>query len=769
MKFFNKYTVIRHYTVISTAICPTATLILLCLFISSCSTTKYIPDGSYLLDEVSLDIDTKSVTKVDLLGYIQQKPNDPKLRLKIYNMVEGDTNKWIDRRIRQIGEPPVIYSQRLEQQSVKELSMEMKNRGYLNATVVSKTDTANKKAKVHYSIESNEPYRIRDYTIKIPDTRIDSILETRRQRDIVIRPGALFDMETLEKERSTVSSLLRNQGYYTSTESNLHYLVDTTLNSHEVDITLIMNDTSQIKPYHINNVTVYSGFDPLDAENYKIIDSINYKGLNIFYDSVHFLRPSVISDNVMMRPGSLFHERRGDRTYNSFNQLGNIGRVNVQYVEGNYPDSTLLDCNIFLTPGNIHSMQVGLDGTNKAGDLGIAANVSYGHHNLFNGAEWLNIRVRGAYEFVQTESDDVLTHNFYEFGINPTLTFPKLHLPFIGKTIKDRFNVSTQYGIGFDVQKRPEYTRDFFNLNWKVLWNNEKQTINQSLSLLDINYVMMPWKSEEYDDYLNTLDPVTRYSYEDVFTAGMGYSLIFSNKETGRYRQRLYTIRFNAESSGNALNWIFNLADAKKSSSGQYNILGNPFAQYIKGDIDFSQTIQLDKKNSLAFHAALGVAYPYGNSTILPFEKRYYAGGPNSIRGWNTRYLGPGSFTVAEGDTTDHSGDQVGDINMEFNMEYRYKWIKWLELAAFIDAGNIWTVKDYPNQPGGEFELSRFYKEIAIGTGVGFRIDLGFLIIRLDGGTRVYDPALPEGNRWTFLKGSFKNNSSFYLAIGYPF
>ncbi|MDR3062377.1 MAG: BamA/TamA family outer membrane protein [Dysgonamonadaceae bacterium] len=743
-----------------------AVIVIFCLSVISCSTTKYIPEGKYLLDAVDLKIDTKDVSKVEMEPFIQQTPNDPKFRLKIYNMVEGDTNKWFDRKIRKIGEPPVIYNRKLEQQSVRELTIEMKNKGYLNAKVTSEADTADKKAKVAYFIESNEPYRIRSYEIRIPDTRIDSILQNRRSRNVIIRPGSLFDMSTLEKERSTVNSLLRNQGYFTSTESNLHYLADTTLNSHQVDLTLVMNDASRVKPYYINKVTVYSGVDPLEIESYKIVDSIHYKGITIFYDSVRFLRPSVINNNIMIRSGEFFRENRGNRTYNNFNQLGNVGRTNVQYVERNYPDSTLLDCDIYLTPGNIHSMQAGLDGTNKAGDLGVAANVSYGHHNLFNGAEWFNIRIRGAYEFVRAKSTDIVTHDFYEFGINPTLTFPKLHLPFIGKAVKDRFHVNTRYGIGFDVQKRPEYTREFFNLNWTVLWNNERQTISQSLSLLDINYVMMPWKSGEFQNYLNHhVDSLTKYSYEDIFTAGIGYSLIFTNRESGRYRQRLYTIRFNAESSGNVLKWMFDLSNAKKSSSGQYTIFGNPFAQYVKGDMDFSQTIPFDRKNTLAFHAAIGVAYPYGKSTILPGVKRYYAGGPTSIRGWSTRYLGPGSYSADEGDPTNH----VGDIRMELSGEYRYKWINWLELAAFIDAGNIWTIKNYADQPGGYFQLSRFYKEPAIGTGVGFRIDLGFLIIRLDGGTRVYDPALPEGNRWTFLKGNFSRNSAFYLAIGYPF
>lgn len=736
--------------------------IILCLYFSSCSTTKYIPEGNYLLDDVKLEIDSKSVSKVEMDELIQQKPNNSKFRLKIYNLVKGDSSKWLDRKIRQMGEAPVIYNQKLNQQSIRELTLKMKNKGYLNAKVSSEVDTIGKKVLVKYFVESNEPYRIRNYQIKIPDIRIDSLLKMRKRE--IIKPGTNFDMSILEKERTMISSMLRRMGYYTSTESNLHYLADTTLNSHMVDLSLIMKDTTQIKPFHIKKVSVFSGFDPVDAKSYKIVDSINYNGIHIFYDSIHFLRPSVIDDHILVRPGNLFRERRGDQTYNYLSRLGNIGRVSVEYQEDNYPDSTLLDCNIYLTPGNIHSLQAGLEGTNKAGDLGVAANISYGHHNLFNGAEFFNIRLRGAYEFVKNKSSDIFTHNYYEFGINPTLTFPKLHLPFIGKTIKNRFNVSTQYGIGLDVQKRPEYTRDFFNLSWKVLWNNERGTISQSISLLDINYVMMPWKSKKFvDDLNNKVDSLTKYSYEDVFTAGTIYSLIFTNRESGKYRQRLYTLRFNAESSGNTLAWIFKLSNAKKSVTNQYNAFGNPFAQYLKGDIDFAQTIPIDRKNGLAFHLAFGVAYPYGNSAILPFEKRYYAGGPNSIRGWSTRFLGPGSYN------SDGEEPTVGDIRMVLSTEYRYKWLNWLELATFVDAGNIWTIKDYANVPGGYFQSSRFYKEIAIGTGLGFRIDLNFLILRFDGGTRVYDPALPEKNRWTFMKGSFRKNSAIYLAIGYPF
>jgi outer membrane protein assembly factor BamA len=219
------------------------------------------------------------------------------------------------------------------------------------------------------------------------------------------------------------------------------------------------------------------------------------------------------------------------------------------------------------------------------------------------------------------------------------------------------------------------------------------------------------------------------------------------------------------ESSGNLLSGLFSLAKADKKD-GQYKIFGNPFAQYLKGDVDYSSTIRLSETGGIAFHAGLGVAYAYGNSSILPFEKRYYAGGPNNVRGWRTRYLGPGSLDKQGANSMVF---HVGDVNFILSAEYRYKILNWLEPAVFVDCGNIWTLKDYPNQPGGLFKWDSFYKELAVGTGVGLRFDFSFLIFRLDAGTRVYDPAKPEGNRFVLGKGNIWNNSAIYVAIGYPF
>jgi outer membrane protein assembly factor BamA len=747
-------------------------LVIAVTFMASCSPTKYIPEGQYFLSKVDIRMDDQGVEKESLLPFIQQSANSSGLAPRIYNMAKNDSN-FIRRFIRKMGEPPVIFQSNWVGISVRELEAEMKNRGYFDAKVSAQVDTIGKRAEVIYHIYNGEPYRVRNFQIDIPQLRNRpsrrsgntpnrSNSNSRQRR--VIREGSLFCVDLLEKQSVSTSSVLRNLGYYTSTKDNLHYLADTTLRSHQVDLTLIALDSAQARPYTVQRVNVYSGYDPFEKENYAIVDSVEDREIHIYYDRLHFLRPRVIADKVTVVPNQLFRERQRESTLNLFQILDCMGRVDIQYEENLYPDSTLLDCNIYLTPGNAHSLQTGLEGTNKAGNLGIALDISYGNLNIFNGSEIFNIHLRGAYEFVSGKLEGAIANNYYELEINPSLTFPQMHFPFIRKYIANRFSSQTQYSLGYNIQRRPEYMRNFFNFNWKFRWVNQRKTTTHSLSLLDINYVNMPWKSERFQDYLeHNVDSLTKLSYNNVFTAGINYGLIYTNSAIGR---KLYTIRFNVETSGNALNWIFKNMHAGKSEQGQYTIFGNPFAQYAKGDIDFSETFSLTPITRFAFHAGIGVAFPYGNSSILPFEKRYYAGGPNSVRGWSTRYLGPGSFSQGRrGDPTTH----VGDLKLILSAEYRLKALSWLEPALFVDAGNIWTIKDYPNQPGGFFRWNQFYKEIAVGIGLGLRFDLNFLLLRLDAGTRVYDPASEAGKRMVLFKKNLFRQSVFHLAIGYPF
>jgi len=578
----------------------------------------------------------------------------------------------------------------------------------------------------------------------------------------------IFDMSLLEQERARVSSRLRNNGYYLSTIDNLHYLADTSLRANEVNLTLILRDTTQTQVFNINKIKVFSGYNFLNSNRYTIVDSITKGDITIYYNSLKFLRPNVITNKILIRTGGLYRERAVQSTLNLFQAMNSMSRVDIRFKEGNYPDSTLLDNEIYLAPGDMHSIRASLNGTNKAGDMGVSIDLNYGNQNLFNGSESFNIRLNAAYEFVHSKDNEAIGHNFYELGITPSLTFYDIHLPpFITNYIRDRFNPQTQYSLGFNIQQRPQFTRNFFNLNWQFKWSGRNNILTHTVNLININYVAMPWKSKSFQDYLNNyVDSLTRNSYANIFTAGSGYNLIYSNANSRQIRQRLYTVRFGIESSGNILNGIMTLTNAAKNGNGQYEFFKNPFAQYLKGDIDYSETNRLSENGAIAYHAALGLAYPYGNSSILPFEKRYYAGGPNHVRGWVTRYLGPGSLN---GGSAKNMVYHVGDINFLLSAEYRYKILDWLEPAAFIDCGNIWTTKDYPEQPGGMFKWNSFYKELAVGTGIGLRFDFTFLIFRLDAGTRVYDPARQEGERFVFFKRNFWSNSAMYVAIGYPF
>ncbi|MDR0660085.1 MAG: BamA/TamA family outer membrane protein [Prevotellaceae bacterium] len=732
--------------------------------IAACGITKHIPEGQYLLRKVHINVDNSNISKSELKEYLVQKPNDNAIGLWIYNWSGSDTSKWLNRWIRRIGSAPVVYSANSSNQSVAELQQALKNKGYLNFEITVSDTAYGKKAEVTYDIKANEPHRIKNYTIDFPHDEADTIVARWKARGrSVIDSGVIFDMDILEQERVNISQLLRNVGYYSAATPVLHYYADTSLNSNQVDLRLSLRDTMQIQPYYIRNVTVYSGFDAFGRRNFRATDTADYHGVKILYNRAKFLRPSMIGYNTYIRPKMRYSEYLTNRTYDNFSSLGIVQRTTLTYDEVTRGDTAMLDCNVYLTSGNIHGLQAGLDGTNKAGDLGVAANISYSHYNLFNGGEVLNVKLRGAYEMMTGNVDSLGGRNYYSTGIETSLMFPQVHLPFAGEKLRRNLNISTTYSVAFDIQKRPEYQRNFFSFAWRFNWLNQRKTISHSFSILNINYVTMPWKSARFQEYLDQeVNTLTRHTYEDVFTAGLSYSMVLSKQAN---RRRNYTLRFNFESSGNLLYGIFSLSSASKSSSGQYHILGNPFAQYVKSNIEYSQTIHFDSKSGFAVRAGIGAAYAYGNSTILPFEKRFYGGGPNGVRGWRTRYLGPGSF--GSEDVADISL-HTGDMNVILSAEFRYKLFSFLETAAFVDSGNIWTLRDYENQPGGKFKPSDFFKEMAIGVGLGLRIDLSFLIVRFDFAKRVYDPARVS-DRWTFFSEGLKGNSAFYFAIGYPF
>ena len=757
-------------------------LILFFILLIACDATKRVPEGSYLLNKVKINTDTKSVKTSELEPFLRQQPNASfpiigKYRLHLYNIAPNDST-WLNRQLRKFGERPVLYSDRLTSISAEQIKLELNNRGYLNATVDTLLVLKDKKANVTYDVVGKTPYRILNYQDTIKDTTIFKILKEEKKLNF-IRKDDIFDLEVLEEGRIEMALHLRNKGYYDFTKDNFQFLADTTIGTNQVDLTVNLlnpSDSTLHQQYYLGNSTILNGIDIaklMDSTKHYQFDTIQFRDLTIIQDKKEFLRPQAIYYNTFLRKNRMYADRLVDRTYTSLNGLGAVSQTNIDLYPILRNDSNFLDSRISIAPGNLHWMQFGVDGTNSAGDLGVAANITYEHRNIFKGAERLRIRLNGAYEFISSgglaDSINLIDQNYYEYGAETFLSIPQLLLPWLLKALKEQPSASTEFSVGVNFQKRPEYLRQFFNLSSKLQWSRMDWRLTNTIEPLDINYVRMPWKSDFFiKQYLSDdSNPILRKSYEDQFIVRTAYSLTYTNSDRRLIVKNPFRIRAGIDLAGVLPRLITALGGSRASSKGYEEIFGITYAEYVKTDLDFSSTFPFDDTNSLAIHFGLGVAVPYGNSIVLPFEKRYFAGGANSVRGWSTRTLGPGGYQRNDTLRSDFV-NQTGDIKLDLSAEYRHKLTDLFEIATFVDAGNIWTIRDYQGQPSGVFKFDEFYKQIAVAYGLGLRINLSFLLLRLDAGMKAYDPANKD-KRFVLFKPNFSDKFALHFAIGYPF
>lgn len=756
-------------------------LLFLVMFIA-CDATKRVPDGSYLLNKVDIDTDTKSVKASELEPFLRQEPNASvpiigKYKLHLYNIAPNDST-WLNRLFRKYGERPVLYSERLTSVSAEQIKLELNNRGYLNAVVDTLLRYKDKKIDVTYDVDGNDPYRILSYEDDINDTTVLKILKESNKLDF-IEVDEVFDLKVLEEGRSEMARHLRNRGYYDFSKDNFQFLADTTVGTHQVDLTVnLLNPTDSTlhQQYYMGNAVILNGIDAAvleDSNRSFELDTVKFRDITIIQNKKEFLRPRAIYYNTFLRKNRMYADRLVDHTYTSLNGLGAVSQTNINLIPVVRNDTNFLDSRISIFPGNLHWMQFGIDGTNSAGDLGVAANITYEHRNIFKGAERWRIRLNGAYEFISSgslpESVNLIDQNYYEYGVETFLSIPQLILPWLLKGVKQQPSASTEFSVGINFQKRPEYLRQFFNLSSKLQWSGMDWRLTNTVEPLDINYVRMPWKSKFFiDEYLgDDSNAILRESYKDQLIARTAYSFLYTNSGLRKQVHYPFRIRAGVDLAGLIPRLATSLGGSKTNDEGFEEILGINYAEYIKTDFDFAQTYPFDDKNSLAIHFGLGVAVPYGNSIVLPFEKRYFGGGANSVRGWSTRTLGPGTYQRSDTLRSDFV-NQTGDIKLDLSAEFRHKLTDLFEIATFIDAGNIWTIKEYEGQPGGFFKFDEFYKEIAVAYGLGFRVNLGFLLLRLDAGMKAYDPADLE-KKFVLFKPNFTDKFALHFAIGYPF
>lgn len=750
-----------------------------------CSATKYVPDNSYLLNDVKIHSDNKKVKSSDLKPYLRQTPNAKwfslfKTPLYIYNLSGRDSTKWINRFLRKIGDDPVIFSETEADRTQEELQKAVQNMGYMRADVYREKKTKRKQVTVHYYIKAREPYTVDHIKYDIKDNQIASYMHNDSANTLLYE-GMQLDINVLDAERERITRLLQNNGYFRFNKEFLTYTADTVKNTHKVDLTLHLQPYNAFSPersskhnqYYLNQISFITDFDLLQSTalgSININDSIHYKGYPVYFKDKLPFRPSVLVENLRLSKGKLYNEKEVQDTYANFGRLSALKYTNIRFLPME-SDSTQLSAYLLLTKGKNQSISFEIDGTNSAGDLGAAAQISYSHRNIFKGSETFTIKARGAYEAISGLQQGYSTHNYREYGGELNLNFPRFLFPFLSSNFKRKINATTEFGLQFNYQKRPEFSRNVASAYWSYIWQRKEQRKYNRFDLLDISYLYMPWISERFkEEHLDQgRNYILEYNYKNRLIVSSGYSYQYNSAgnifTTSTTPGSSYSIRASFESAGNLLYGISNLLNSKKNEDNEYELLGIPYAQYIKGDFDFSKTIVLDERNTIAYHAGIGIAIPYGNAKVIPFEKRYFSGGANSVRGWSVRELGPGSFK-GDGNFLNQSGDLKLDASIEFRTRLFWK----LQGALFVDAGNIWTLREYEAQPGGKFKFNKFYKEIAVAYGLGLRLDLSFFVLRFDGGMKAINPAYDSGkDRYPIIHPNFSRDFAFHFAVGYPF
>lgn len=760
------------------------------VLLSGCSLTRHVPEGSYLLDNVSVNVDdsTKSITSDDLMHYVRQKPNNKflhisRMRLGVYNMSGTDSTWWWNKWMRKLGEAPVIYSEEATTTDSLQLVKALRNSGFLGAKVNVKSipDRNKRSIKLKYTVETGAPHIIRDIRYEFPDDSLRNVV-MRDSARFIVRKGNRLDRNQLEQQREWITTRLRNRGYWGFRKEFITFSADTTEGSKNVELTMTLQppypqelravDIDTHRKYTVGRITVVTDYDNATGTTFTHDnDSVTYRDITVIYaKGRHYLSPSAIYQKIALQQGASFRQRDVDRTYEALGRLPVLKFIQVVMVP--VGKSGLLDAYILLTPGKTQTVSLQLEGTNSEGDLGVGAEVHYSHRNIGHGSETLDLKLRGAYQALNGNLHGFIHNRYLEFSTEAAVTFPKFEAPFLKDWFKRKVRASTEVHLSLNYQERPEFTRVISAAGFGYKWDEHSSRLRYSLSPIDVSYVYLPKSTNDFIDKIAPDNPLLRYSYEDHFIMRMGFNFYYTNKRKPSafrlHKQKdIIWVRAQTETAGNllfAFSRLFN--PSRDYSRDPYKVLGIRYAQYARLDADAAYTRIFDRKNSLACYVGFGIGVPYGNSSMLPFEKRFYGGGANGVRGWDVRTLGPGAFPG-----TNSVSDfifQCGDIRLNMSVEYRAKLFWVLEGAAFIDAGNIWTIRNYDSQPYGEFKFNSFYKQLAASYGVGIRLDFNYFLIRLDLGMKAHNPAV-NAEHWPLLHPRWGRDRSLHFSIGYPF
>ncbi|MGM9749023.1 MAG: BamA/TamA family outer membrane protein [Candidatus Cryptobacteroides sp.] len=728
---------------------PFALILFTAIFIaaiSSCSTTKVLQEGESRLasNNIVVTNDKKfNTNKID--PYISQKPNSYFIFgwnpfLNVYNWTNGKGKGW-DKFVQKIGVAPVVFNPDAVETSEENISDHLEYLGYYGSKVESEVEIKNKKAKVTYKVTLGKQFPVKKINYVLPDGEIagEFLSDTL---NVTIRPGMMLSEEALEAETVRSSKVLRNKGFYDFSKNYYFFEADT-----------LTCPDSAILEYRINEYT--RNESPKNAsplKRYYIGD------ITLSHPARLKIRPNVLKNLTTLTPGSLYRETDINTTYSRLSAIRMFSSVNIATTKSG---KNAVDCDINLSPSKLHGFKLNLEASvNSTGLFGISPQISYYNKNIFRGGEWLNLSFMGNFQFKFNNS---IRSN--EFGVSAGLSFPKfIFLPY--RLFPGPNMPRTEINVSYNYQDRPEYRRNIISTSLGFNGSVKNRFFYQFYPI-QLNIVrLFNLDPSFYESLAN--DPFMKNSYQDHFDLGLGTTLYYTTSTEVVPKVSSFYARLSIDLAGNLLSAFKPLM--VKDSEGSGMIWNTPFSQYVRGEATIGKTWKFGKNNGQAIAVRLlgGVGYAYGNSTALPFEKLFYAGGANSLRGWQARCVGPG---LEPKDPSFIIPNQSGDMKIEANIEYRFHLFWKLEGAAFWDMGNVWTLKETPSDDplrSPVFTFKNFGKSIAANWGIGLRVDLNFLLLRLDLGLKVHDPS--RTNSWVpALQWFKKDNFALHFGVGYPF
>ena len=715
----------------------------------SCSTTRVLGDGQFRLadNKVVVDNDRKFNTK-EIESYIKQKPNSYIIFgwnpfLNIYNWSGKNADKGINKFLRKIGTAPVVYQPSQVEASVENINRHLEYLGYYGSDVRSEVRVNGKRVTVTYSVTLGRRYRIGNVSFAVPDGEFkeDFYADTAA---VSIRPGDFLSEDALEKETERAASMFRRKGYFGFTKNYFSFEADTLARRDTADLLMT------VKEYTRNQTAEYAR----PHRKYFFGD------VSISYDNDLKFNDRVLKNICTIRPGAMYDEREVNTTYSRLSALRLFSGVNVAL---NPRDSGIVDCDISLTKSRMQGFKVNLEGsTNSTGLIGISPQVSYYHKNIFHGGQWLNLGFLGNFQFKY--DDRSVKSN--EFGVSAGLSFPEfLGLP--NSIFKGPSVPRTEINASYNYQNRPEYTRNMISTSFGYSGSLREGKFYYQFYPIQAKIVRLSNLDQNFYTTLSG-NPFLRDAYQNHFDVGSGLVAYYTTSSSLVPKETYEYLRLQLDASGNVLS-LFNKA-MRRDDYGSRLIWNTPYSQYIRSELTLGKTFVFGRndRQALATRIMGGVGYAYGNSSALPFEKQFYSGGANSMRGWQARALGPGH---AKADTTFVIPSQTGDVKLETNLEYRFPLFWKLCGAVFADVGNIWTLKETDGDDGSHthFDLKNLAASLAADWGIGLRVDLNFLILRIDMGMKLYDPS-QDTDRWRapsqWLK---KDGYSLHFGVGYPF